>query len=181
MEKKLLAILFIIVLIIVYVGPVLLACIIFMLLWMGCFTLYRKHPNGVSRLLSYIITPLLVLGWGYIVYVIYSHNICNTYRISYHYYEYYNNRDVDYKIIARTEIDAYIKVWKDFISANKNDIMSGDGLSPYLNALTIWNESKNKQCHPSRYENIDSIIKSEKLYYKNKNLKFDFLDLTRGW
>jgi energy-coupling factor transporter transmembrane protein EcfT len=185
MEKKLLAILGIIALIILYIGPVIIAFIVISGLFIGCFTIYKNHPNAISRVMSMVITPLLILGWVYMGYTIYSNEYCNTYniRLLYKYYndDYGTTEISNYTLVARTEKDLYVKIWRNFISENKKNIKSTNDFYHYDRTLTIWNQSKNKQCYPQRYENIDSLIEAEKLYYRIGEMKLDLLHLSRGW
>ena len=185
MEKKILAILCIIAFVILYILPVIIAGIILTGIFMGCFTFYKKHPNASSHAIYMIITPLLILGWCYIGYYIYSNDYCNTYEVRLFYIDHddgYNRYErKKYTIVARAQEDVYVKIWRDFISENKKEIKSIEDFYHYERVLYIWNQSKKRSCYPDQYEKIDSLIEAEKLYYRIGEMKLDLLYLSRGW
>lgn len=179
MEKRLLAVLAVIAFVIMYIGPIILAALVVTGIVMGSIAVFKKYPKGISRTISYLVTPLLVTGWIYLGYVIYANDYCNTYKIRFYYGDYLSKPGKDYTITSRTEEAAYIEAWKYFMSENKNDIKASKNYSDYQGVLEIWNLTKNEKCYPWRNENIKSLIKTEKLYYGMSD--FNLIYITKGW
>lgn len=172
MEKKLIASLILIALFIVFVGPMLILTAIII----GCITIYLKYPNQVSRIITPLITPLLIIGWLYYSYYFYLNNYNNKYEI---YINYYLQEKTDdyYTFLATTTEEAYIEAWRYFISKNRNNIKCANDIELLKNSLIIRNITQNRRICPKDYDKIDSLIKAEKLYFKVGKSKIDLNDI----
>lgn len=182
MDKKLLVIFALFAFFVFYIVPVLIAGLIISGIILGIYEIYKRYPKAFSHVISVILTPLLIIGWFYMGYVLYSNNYCNTYKIRLFNTDYNDNFETkekgSYSIIAKSEKEVYVKVWRNFILENKKNIKTMDDFYHYGGIIVIWNQSKNKQCFPVRYEKIDSLIEAEKLYYRMGELKLDLLHLA---
>ena len=177
MEKKLIASLILIALFIVFVGPMLILTAIII----GCITIYLKYPNQVSRIITPLITPLLIIGWLYYSYYFYLNNYNNKYEIRIIYYLQEKPNDY-YTILATTTEEAYIEAWNYFMSENKKNIKRANDIDELLNAsISIRNITKNRSIYPKDYDKMDSLIKAEKLYLKVGKSKIDLNDILARW
>jgi len=176
MEKKFLAALFLIALFIAFVGPILILTAIIM----GSITIYLKYPNQVSRIITPLITPLLIVGWLYYSYYFYSNNYNNKYEIRINYYLQEKPND-HYTILATTTEEAYIEAWRYFISKNRNKIKCTNDIELFKGSLSIRNITNINKIYPKGYDKIDSLIKAEKLYLKVGKSKIDLNDILASW
>lgn len=150
------------------------------LLW-GCYTVYRDNPRQTSKAIYYLIAPLLLVGWLFVGYIIFTNNYYNTYKLSFSYHENYNIPNKEYIITAKNDKDAYIKAWNFFVAQGGPNLATKDDIIPYRDCLFIWNMSKNKKCTPTKSADVKSLIESNRLYIENDSLRIDFLDLTNYW
>lgn len=150
------------------------------LLW--CFyTVYRDHPRQTSKIMYNLVAPLLLVGWLFVGYIIFTNEYYNTYKLNFTYHEYYNIPNREYIITAKNDADAYVKAWNCFVSQGKPDLLSEDDIVPYRDCLYIWNMSKNEKCSTLNTADIKHLIEANQLYIKNDSLKIDLLVLTNYW
>ena len=123
MEKKLLAILFVIGMIIyafIQALPFILGFGLLAGLVYGTIRLYWHYPNEYAKWGARILEPLLFAGWIYIGYLAYTNIYCNTYYI-----ESYMSDGMSapkYKVIAKNDREAVIKSWDEYIERYKPQI-----------------------------------------------------------
>jgi len=180
MDKKFPWALFVILVIIVYIGVVLLVCAIVYGIIMGCIALFKKYPKAVSRVVSTTMTPLLIIGWTYIGYTIYANDFCNTYIVEIRGRFNSNIPEQTYTVIAKSEEEVYIKAWKHFVTKNK-DGLKANAITDYEGVLNIFNQSKMETCYPSFHNNIDSLIDAQRLYFRRGADTIDLVYISRGW
>ena len=177
MEKRLIAALAVIVFIVIYIGPFILAAIVIMGICSACLAVFNKYPYIVSYILYYAITPLLICGWLYYGYSIYKNNYCNTYEIRFSANYNLDKPQKYFEINTPSEEEAYIKAWEFFKNNYVKELKTKNEIWFYGGALQIWNQSKNRYCHPLEKENLDSLIKVKRMYYRTDTSLFDFKSL----
>lgn len=178
--NKYLAVLILLLAIIFWLLPFVIAGIIIVVVLLTCSLLFKRAPQKISRFIYTILTPLLIVGWVYYGYIFITQEYYNTYSVSYigiNEYKLHADLNKDYTITATSDEDVYIKVWKKFIADNKDIINSSDDWYHYHRSISIRNKTKNKKVYP--YFGYYSLVEAEKLYYRKGNQEITFIDILR--
>ena len=182
MEKKLLALLFVIGLIayaIYLVIPFLLGCAAIVGFVSLVIKLYAKHTQGIAHWGAYIITPLLIVGWMYIGYLCYANFYCNTYIIGYRISDEIDYGIEPYKIVAKSDEEVIVQAWNNFVKDHKqafSGIENSWDKPQYI--IYLYNKTYDKLVPVYKY---NSFVKKKKLHYNNGKFTIDFYDYFHGW
>ncbi len=182
MEKKLLALLFVIGLVAyaIYLAiPFILACAALVGLVYLVIKLYARHTQGIAHWGAYIITPLLIVGWMYIGYLCYANFYCNTYIIGYRILDDTDYGIKPYKIVAKSDEEVIVQAWNNFVKEHKqafSGIENSWDKPQYI--IYLYNKTHDKLIPVYKY---DSFIKEKKLHYNNGKFTINFYDYFSGW
>ncbi len=172
MEKRLLAVIFVIGMIVYAIiqalpfilGGAALGGLVYLLI-----KLYAKYPNTYSAVGSYIITPLLIVGWLYIGYLAYSNLYYNTYIVEPGGYN--SESTLYYKFTAKDDREAVIKAWNYYITTNKKQI-DADYYPKYSNMVHVYNHTNDEIVLFGRYDDL-----CDSLHYSNGKVRLSLFDV----
>jgi predicted membrane protein len=161
MEKKVLAIIFLIGLIIytfVQVLPFIIGfCVLAGLIFL-IKRLYNRNPKGYASVGSILLAPLLLLGWVYIGFLAYTNLYCHIYILT---GEFEGTEIFAGKtFLAKNDEEAIVKAWK--YSTIQGDIETiDDEYFYYLPKKRIYNWTTDEVVDIHTYKNT-----TDSLYYK---------------
>ncbi|MBQ8702468.1 MAG: hypothetical protein IJ549_06880 [Prevotella sp.] len=173
MEKRLLAVLFVIGMIVYAIiqalpfilGGAALVGLVYLLI-----RLYAKYPDTYSAVGGYIITPLLIVGWLYVGYLAYTNLYHNTYVVEPGGYN--SESSIYFKFTAKDDREAVVKAWEYYIKTNKRKIDAEDYYPYYSNRVRVYNHTNDEIVPFGRYNDL-----CDSLHYSNGKVHLSLADV----